>query len=85
MGLALLCWVRSLLHGKGRVEPPQGKCRLGLSCTIDGSQAAEQRGGMSSTCMVVSAICKVVALNLYLDFANLPCEKVCENAVAQAY
>lgn len=37
---------------------------------------------MSSTCRVLSAICKVVALNLYL--ANLPSEKACENAVTRA-
>lgn len=77
-------WVHSLLHGKGSMEPPQGKCRLGLSCMTDGSQATEQRVGMSSMCSVLSAICKVDALNLYFDSANLPSEKVCENTVTQA-
>lgn len=64
------------------MESPQGKCRLGLSCMTDGSPVAEQRVGMSSMCRALSAIGKVVALNLYL--ANLPSEKECENTVTQA-
>jgi len=78
-------WVRSPLQGKGSPEPTQGKCRLGLSCMTNGSLAAEQSSGMSSVCRVLGAICKVAVLNLYLDFANMPSEQVCENTVVHAY
>ena len=51
----------------------------------NGSLAAEQSSGMSSVCRVLGAICKVAVLNLYLDFANMPSEQVCENTVVHAY